>query len=78
MLKNGPDENDLRRAYEQIVHSNEYWKQDNAYLASRDSNQLLWGLPIKERKPSPLSASVVKTNLNSWINLQNYSKVYAK
>lgn len=78
MLKNGPDEQDLRRAYDQMSQSNEYWKSDNAYLASRDSNSLIWGWPIKERKTTPLSASVVKNNLNSWINLENYSKIYAK
>lgn len=78
MLKNGPDEQDLRRAYDQMTQSNEYWKLDNAYLASRDSNSLMWGWPIKERKTTPLSASLVKNNLNSWINLENYSKIYAK
>ena len=78
MLKKGPDEQDLRRAFEQMEHSNDYWKHDNAYLASRDSNSLLWGWPIKDRKTTPLSASVVKNNLNSWINLENYSKIYSK
>lgn len=78
MLKKGPEEKDLKRAYDQMVQSNAYWKNDNAYLASRDSNSLLWGWKIEDRKVAPLSALSVRNNLNSWINLENYSKIYAK
>lgn len=78
LQKEGPSESSLRKAFEQIEYSKDFWEGNSEYLIGRTINASLWGWDPKPVKPRPLAASVVKKDLNDWIDLNHYSKISTK
>lgn len=79
ILEEGPSEIELDTASRQIVWTDEYWQQDDAYWLLRLSNTYLWNwdpkLLQKSDKPATFSPSEAKKMIQSFLSLDNYTRI---